>query len=509
MSNAFISFAHQDEFTADAVRQALVQAGVTCWMFTRNPHLKEIDEAIVKEIKRCDVFVVLVSQYSIHSEWVLDEFGFAKKHGRWIVSVLLEKNLSAALPAALKLHQTRHQFYDLSSELATIPKLVQVILEGLATSSGPTPTPPDWGPITPGPAVNPGSGPIKRRNRVLAAFAAAMILAIMMFGPTRSMILGGIQSAFNHKEAPGPPPPRDREFSDLDRKLRELTWIAYDPVDHDDTKRQFPTDESVTADLDVLHHIGFRGIITFGSEGTLHRIPQLAHQAGFDGVIMGIADPADETELKAAAEQVDYVDGYCVGHCSLSGRYRVNASSSRLLDAMSTLKTKTRKPVTTTESIAVLRENTQLFDACDWVFPDIHAYWHDGATPQSMVEFTIQGAKEIAEFVPTSRGKPIALKMICFPSAGAAGCTPESQRQFFQLLMTRIRNDVELPPHTRYTFFAGFDSRWKVPPQWAAPEQWVGLCDLNRNLKPAAQVLAGILNKNKPRPLATSPENQR
>ena len=82
-----------------------------------------------------------------------------------------------------------------------------------------------------------------------------------------------------------------------------------------------PTDESrgisrkqIAADIRLLRESGFRSIVTYGSDGALQFIPEIARQEGFDGtIIMGIWDPFSDKVWNNALAQNKLVDGYCLG----------------------------------------------------------------------------------------------------------------------------------------------------------------------------------------------------
>src|SRR5262249_12911501 len=125
----------------------------------------------------------------------------------------------------------------------------------------------------------------------------------------------------------GPVSPRRALASDvsmhrLETRLRNLVWVSYSPVEFDPDIGRYPDDASLQADLTALRLGPVGGIITFGSDASLARVPALARAVGLNGVIMGIFDPCNASELSAAISAKEHVDGYCVGHLGLrEGRY--------------------------------------------------------------------------------------------------------------------------------------------------------------------------------------------
>ena len=56
-----------------------------------------------------------------------------------------------------------------------------------------------------------------------------------------------------------------------------------------------PSRESLRADLRVLREAGFTGIVTYGAE--IPAIPEIAHDLGFQAMLLGIWDPFDARAL--------------------------------------------------------------------------------------------------------------------------------------------------------------------------------------------------------------------
>ena len=86
----------------------------------------------------------------------------------------------------------------------------------------------------------------------------------------------------------------------------------------------FPKIDSMRKELNWIKNGGFKGIITFSSNGTLSNIPELAKEEGLS-VIMGVWDPNNKYEVKMAIIKKHYVDAYCVGHNGLGTLYSYKA----------------------------------------------------------------------------------------------------------------------------------------------------------------------------------------
>jgi exo-beta-1,3-glucanase (GH17 family) len=274
--------------------------------------------------------------------------------------------------------------------------------------------------------------------------------------------------------------------SALERVFMESHWIGYTPTEFDPDIGLYPDESSIEADLRTLASGPFRGVITFGSYNTGAKIPEIARRVGLRGVIMGVYDPRSLEELQLAIAASDFVDGYCVGHMGLhEGRY----NQADLLGAIRQVRAGTEKPVSTTESLDSLLSHEQLVDSVDWLFPDVHHYWHEGSTP----ELAFAELSEILETLESRanrgrRDKTVVLKMISYPSAGAPGLTPENQAGFFSRVWSRLRNAVNNRAQVYLSFFAAFDNSWKIPERrWGAGELSTGLYDITRAPKPAVK----------------------
>jgi len=75
--------------------------------------------------------------------------------------------------------------------------------------------------------------------------------------------------------------------------------------------------------------------------------------------------------------------GYCVGNEGLEKRYKLEQLST----VMQSLRTLTGKPVTTTEELEDYSDKA-LLQLGDWVFPNVHPYFHNQLDPDAAVRWT-------------------------------------------------------------------------------------------------------------------------
>lgn len=282
----------------------------------------------------------------------------------------------------------------------------------------------------------------------------------------------------------------DAEFQNnlgaFNTKLDQLNWIVYDPVDFDPEGDVYPSEDSVRKDLATLAQGPFNGIITIGSEKSLGLIPRLAKECGIQGVIMGVYSLRDPGELQAALESMSYVDGYCIGHRGLNIAYNI-ADIQRVL---SLVREKTKRPVSTTESLSDYLAIPEMVGIVDWLFPDVHFYWHEGATPEEVISDLMSKINIIQDWLKHQTKSRVVLKMISYPSSGASGLSELSQAHFFARLFRRIKNDTGIARYVRFSFFAAFDNKWKKTDRgWSQAELSTGLYTIERTPKTALEFI--------------------
>jgi exo-beta-1,3-glucanase (GH17 family) len=238
--------------------------------------------------------------------------------------------------------------------------------------------------------------------------------------------------------------------------------------------------------LEALHQAGFSGLVTYaanyqvaGQPGQALDIPKLAQAAGLQGMIMGIWNPADEAELKAAetASQVPILLGYSIGNEGLNSRYDLKT----LTAAMDRIRNATHKPVTTSQPSGDYYRSSPLWEISDWIFPNAHPYFSGVRDPQEAVDWTARVFQNFSSF----SAKFIFFKEVGLPSAGEAGLSESHQAAYYRLLRQTPVN---------YVVFEAFDAPWKhlgtpdANGQYALPDpepHW-GIFTSARTPKPAA-----------------------
>jgi TolB-like protein/Flp pilus assembly protein TadD len=183
-AGAFISYASQDKAVADAVCQALEQAGVPCWIAPRDVVPGEFyADAIVHAIDATKVIVLILSQSAAGSPHVLREVERASSKRHPVVSLRTDL---APLPASLEYFLNTSHWLDASAtgiEPAT-PKIVEAVLHLLGTGS--VVDSGEQGRSTPAQPASArhgtaGAQPRSRLGRPAAAVAVAVIAAIVAY----------------------------------------------------------------------------------------------------------------------------------------------------------------------------------------------------------------------------------------------------------------------------------------------------------------------------------------
>jgi hypothetical protein len=161
----FISYAAEDRGTCQGIRDALVAAGIECWMAPESvrPGGSDWASSVIAGIKQCQVFLLIVSQHANVSDNVKDELEQAKSHRRKIIPFFLEPlQLNDHFELALR---RRHWRDDVTTQWETrLARLAEEIRAMEPQGKPPAePLKPPAEPLKP-PAEQPGEpppGPLK------------------------------------------------------------------------------------------------------------------------------------------------------------------------------------------------------------------------------------------------------------------------------------------------------------------------------------------------------------
>jgi len=242
-----------------------------------------------------------------------------------------------------------------------------------------------------------------------------------------------------------------------EQKVTQIRWVAYFPPTADPNQDIEATSEAIQEDLEVLREAGFTGLVTYGAIGIMgQEFPKRAEAEGFQGIIMGIWDPKNEDELSAAkaASNLPIVVGFCVGNEGLNKRYQLE----ELSETLQHLRATTGKPVTTTEELHDYADRDFRLLG-DWLFPNVHPYFHNLLDPEKAVRWTQGAFKSLRK----KSDKFILFKEVGLPTAGDAGgkLSEENQKTYYMKLA-----ETEV----KFVYFEAFDQPWKthlpIEPHW-------------------------------------------
>jgi exo-beta-1,3-glucanase (GH17 family) len=258
----------------------------------------------------------------------------------------------------------------------------------------------------------------------------------------------------------------------LREKLHRTRFVAYAPTNYNPTVSPpvMPSDASIKADLVVLRNAGFTGLVTYTAEFT--SLPQLAEEAGFQGILLGVWNPRDRAELekaKQAAKRKLVIATIICNEALMDGRIEM----AELRKAMEEMRRDTRKPVSTTEVIERYFSTPELIEMSDFLAVNAHPFHHNITDPVRAVEWTGKAYNNLA----ARTNKYLLFHEVGLPGFGAKGLSEDAQAKYYELLSKT---------NVRFVWFEAFDGPWK---KWATTEPHWGLFHSDRTPKPVVQVI--------------------
>ena len=232
------------------------------------------------------------------------------------------------------------------------------------------------------------------------------------------------------------------------QKVESIQWVAYSsPNPEPGTGYYRPSAEAIYKDLLALKKAGFTGLITYASSGIMGRqFLTIATELDYQGVIMGVWSPDGTDELSNAenAASLPIVLGYSIGNEGL-GDSHPRYSVLELCSAITSLRSRTGKPVATSEDIEFYYRWPGLLSVGDWLFPIAHPYWHFTKYAPDAVQW--EQDQYVAIRARTDRY--VFFKEVGLPTSGAAGLSEANQDAYYRAL---AQTDV------RFAYFEGFDN---------------------------------------------------
>ena len=175
--------------------------------------------------------------------------------------------------------------------------------------------------------------------KLAGAAGASTVLTDLLFPNIIRAVVNFISNSENLRTA--------NNLDSLIEKMKSPRIICYSPTNYNPDWGIYPSESSINSDISLLVSYRFDGLITYGCNGTLTKIPQIAKELGMNLVITGVWDPNSNTEINNAIATSTYSDAFCVGNEQLNVLY----TGEQLRSAVENVRTQTGKPVTTTQQV--------------------------------------------------------------------------------------------------------------------------------------------------------------
>lgn len=121
----FLSYSTKDSAIAKRTKDYFERIqGVSIFLSEAKLILGRIDEAILKEIRECDFFIVLYSKDSHNSNYVQQEIGAARANNKMMIAVSLDPDIK---PDAMLQGINYLSAYDEEKQKVEMPKLFKYV----------------------------------------------------------------------------------------------------------------------------------------------------------------------------------------------------------------------------------------------------------------------------------------------------------------------------------------------------------------------------------------------
>lgn len=280
---------------------------------------------------------------------------------------------------------------------------------------------------------------------------------------------------------------RGAEFIGTSQSIKGFAYNGFQR-DQSPLRGEFPTDEQLAADLDLLAR-NSDALRTYGATD----MPSLLELAGDRDLLVTAGawlDPdkeKNERELAAlieAAKKMRHVERLMVGNEAI---LRGDLTVDELIGYLDRVRKAQRKPVSTAEPWHVWLKNPELARHVDYITVHLLPY-HEGLPVEAAVEYALQRYDEVAKAFPR---KKIVIGEIGWPSKGpvigAAEPTLDNQARFVREFLTHPRT-----PRLDYFLMEAIDQPWKFDFEGWAGAYW-GMYNADREQKYA---LEGIIERD-------------
>ena len=286
----------------------------------------------------------------------------------------------------------------------------------------------------------------------------------------------------------------------LREALRHGRFVAYEPTSLtvSDGRVTGTDPESIRADLTVLRP-RFDSLITYDAIHGAESVPAIAAALKYRALVVGVWNPLDATEVRAASEAArrypNLVVGVSLGNELLFARRSDPAALGALIARVRAELPQTPLSISEPFHIYYQEPVAPLLGQLDFLIANVHPVfqpWFRDAPDANAAQFV---ANVVVKLAALYCG-PILVKETGVPTAPADGFTEARQASFYRLLRERL-------PPTReraFAYFAAFDAPWRAYDQIAGPgvpgvhpeEAHWGLYSADRRPKQAARELPAL-----------------
>ena len=272
---------------------------------------------------------------------------------------------------------------------------------------------------------------------------------------------------------------RDRFFKAVPVKaspaltvIEKLDGVCYGPSrdGEDPTDGILPSEQALQEDIRLISKLA-RSVRTYGTTGSLEKIPQFCQEAGLDcypGAWISKNREQNQKEIQSlirlAGKGFSSTKALVVGNEML---LRQDLSEDELIAYIRKVKQETKLSVATAEPWDTWLEHPKLAQAVDLILVHIYPYW-DGIPVNSAAEYVFSRWQDVKRAFPD---KKVTIGETGWPSQGdkRGGSVPseENQGQFLTqfLELNRVHN-------AEYFWFEVFDEKWKEKFEGSVGSHW-------------------------------------
>jgi exo-beta-1,3-glucanase (GH17 family) len=256
---------------------------------------------------------------------------------------------------------------------------------------------------------------------------------------------------------------RDAAVERVRAAVDSVRFVAYTPTDLTIVAGQVrpASKQQIREDLIILRK-DFQGLVMYSCADGLEEVPAIAHELGFQALILGIWNPQSEREIanavRLAGAYPGLVVGIAVGNETLLAKRNdwptLRKSMQRLRAALPDVAITTSEPF----YFYLNGDPPDFLSLQDFLLPGVHPLY-ESWFPQANTEHAVDFVTQVAKRLSTKTDKPLLIKETGLPSGPAErGFTPARQTEFWVELAQRLPRVAG----RGLVYFEAFDHAWKV-----------------------------------------------